>query len=124
MKRFELRSARRRLFAGVRTIRGERPAVQATRRPLSYGRCRIANCDFDQLLTHETPDAVAVPVHQDSPLVSPSVAAAQSRDEARPLGFNVDPLGEAFRPIRAVKFERSAWLCRLSLAYRVWSAGA
>lgn len=38
----------------------------------------------NQLLTHETPDAVAVPVHQDSPLVSPSVAAAQSRDEARP----------------------------------------
>jgi len=37
-------------FAGVRTIRGERPAAQATRRPLSYGRCRIADCDFNQLL--------------------------------------------------------------------------
>src|ERR1700716_2463472 len=84
MKGFELRSARRRLFAGVRTIRGERPAAQATRGPLSYGRCRIASCDFNQLLTHETPGAGAGPVHQDSPLVNPSVAAAQSRDEARP----------------------------------------
>jgi hypothetical protein len=53
-------------------IRGERPAAQATREPLSYGRCRIANCDFNRLLTHETRDAMAVPVHQDSPLVSPS----------------------------------------------------
>src|ERR1700681_1237809 len=38
-----------------------------------------------------------------APIVSPSVAATQSRDEARPLGVHVDPLGEAFRPIREMK---------------------
>jgi len=70
------------LASGRSEVSGPRLRQLAGRYPMAVAGLLIAI--FNQLLTHETPDAVAVPVHQDSPLVSPSAAAAQSRDEARP----------------------------------------